>query len=73
MKIRISYPQIVIFTKDLELSEEEYEAVKNLSSDERAEFIWSNMREDEQNSCPNGKKGIKNGLHVNYAAIKRLS
>jgi len=48
-KVRIVFPQIVIDSKHVEVSEEQLtDLLENSDSEERGDFIWKHMTEHEQ-------------------------
>jgi len=72
MLVRISYPQIVIESKEVEMSEDELFELKEKSSSEQADFIYEKLDENEQNWC-NGKKFIQSALESDYCSIRKVS
>ncbi len=71
MKVKISFPQIVIESKEVEVSEEKYEELVNEDLKKQADFVWQNMTEQEQD-WSNGKKWIEDAMDVGYCKIARI-
>jgi hypothetical protein len=73
MKVKITFPQIVFESKEVELSDGEFDAVQDLCFHDQVDFIWNNMTEDEKDWCPMGKKGLKDALDLDYCRKPRIT
>ena len=71
MKLLISFPQIVIEHKEVEVTPEQAEELLQHSNiSERAGFIWSNMTDKEQQWTPNGIRSVESAIDLGYCSIK---
>lgn len=66
--IKIQFPQIVTETKEIEVSEIDYENIESMSIEEKAQFIWDNISEQEQ-QWTEGKKWIENAIECGYSGV----
>ena len=70
-KVKISFPQIVVEQREIEVTEEQYEDLTEYSSDdEKADFIWSQMTEQEQ-QWTQGKKWVESEIDVGYCGVAK--
>lgn len=68
-KVRIVYPQICFDYKDIEVEQNKYEDLIEHHTG-RAEFIWNNLTEQEQQST-HGFKWIETALENDYASVRQ--
>ena len=70
-KVKISFPQIVVEQREIEVTEEQFEDLTEHSSDdEKADFIWSKMTEQEQ-QWTQGKKWVESAIDVGYCGVAK--
>jgi DNA-binding transcriptional regulator GbsR (MarR family) len=70
-KVKISFPQIVVEQREIEVTEEQYEDLTEHSSDdEKTNFIWSQMT-DQEKQWTQGKKWVKNAIYVGYCGVAK--
>jgi len=70
-KIIISFPQIVFERKEIAVTERQFEELTEHSCEsEKAEFIWKNMTEQEQ-QWTNGKQQLKSAIDCGYCGISK--
>lgn len=62
------FPQIVVDKREVELTEDEIEDLKNMCLDEKADWIWSRMTEQEQN-WTQGKEWVKSAIDAGYCGF----
>ncbi len=67
-KVTIKFPQIVIESKEIEVSGYKLEEIMNFCEEERVDFIWENMTEQEQ-QWTNGKKWIAAAVDADYCGV----
>lgn len=68
-KVKISFPQIVVEHREVEVTEEQFEDLTEHSSDnEKVDFIWSQMTEQEQD-CTQGKKWVEGAVDCGYCGV----
>lgn len=70
MKIRLIYPVITFNSIDIDVPNNQWEEIQNMSGIERAEFIESHIDQTDFDWIPDGKKGIESALEMGYASIK---
>lgn len=70
MKIRILFPQIVIESKEIEVSEDQFENLFE-HRENVAEFVWANMDEQEQ-TWTQGKKWVSHAIEEGYAGVRKI-
>ena len=63
------FPQIVMEKREIELSIEEIEDLKNMCLDEKTDWIWSKMTEQEQ-TWTQGKEWVKSAIDVGYCGFR---
>jgi len=66
------FPQIVIKRREIELTENEIEDLKNMCLDEKTDWIWSKMTEQEQN-WTQGKEWVKSAIDAGYCGFRLYS
>lgn len=64
-----SFPQIVMEQRDIELTQDEIEDLKNMCLDEKTDWIWSKMTEQEQN-WTQGKEWVKSAIDAGYCGFR---
>lgn len=67
--VSFSFPQIVMEKRDIELTQDEIEDLKNMSLDEQTNWIWSKMSEQEQN-WTQGKEWVKSAIDAGYCGFR---
>lgn len=70
--LKITYPQIVFGTKDVEVSDEIAEMVLNGCCEEKADFIISQITDLDFNWIPESRKGLISCVDMGYSTIKEL-
>lgn len=70
MKITMCYPQMRWGWKDIEVSEEKFEEIQNMTDEQQAEFILDNLHGSEYDDTM-GKKNIVDALDAEYAYIRK--
>lgn len=70
MKLKISFPQIYIESKTIEVPDEQGEEILNSCNDETANFIFDNLTELEQN-CTYGVEMLRGAISSGYCAVKK--
>lgn len=63
------FPQIVMEKREIELPDEEIEDLKNMCLDEKTDWIWSKMTEQEQN-WTQGKEWVKSAIDAGYCGFR---
>ena len=63
------FPQIVMEQREIELTQDEIEALKNMCLDEQTDWIWSKMTEQEQN-WTQGKEWVKSAIDAGYCGFR---
>ncbi|TDB64387.1 hypothetical protein [Arundinibacter roseus] len=69
MLIELCYPQISFGIKALEVTEEKWEEIQNMTEAKKAEYINENLNESEQD-WSFGVRNIRDALNAEYAWIK---
>ena len=70
-KVTISFPQIVIERREVEVTEEQFEELTENSGDiEKTDFIWSQMTEQEQ-QWTQGKKWVESAVDCGYCGVAK--
>lgn len=70
MKVKFQFPTITFETKEVEISDAEWEQLQLSSDWQKAEFIWAKLDDDERDWVPDRMKGIQSALDVGYTTIK---
>ena len=68
--LKITYPQIVFETKEIEVSDELSEIAINGCCEEKADFIISQITDLDFNWIPEAKKGLISCIDMGYSTIK---
>ncbi|MGH1339277.1 MAG: hypothetical protein ACRBFS_24375 [Aureispira sp.] len=68
MKVTISFPQIVLESKEVEVSEKQGQDLLDMTEDQ-ATFIWKNMTEQERNWTA-GKKQLEDYVEYDICGIE---
>jgi len=63
------FPQIVMEKREVSLTEDEIDNLKNMSLDEQTDWIWDKMTEQEQ-SWTEGKKWVSSAIDVGYCGFR---
>ena len=67
--IKISFPQIIMEHKEVEVTEEQFEdLINHCSDDEKTGFIWSQMTEQEK-QWTQGKKWVESAIDAGYCGV----
>lgn len=70
-KVTISFPQIVVERREVEVTDEQFEDLTQHSCDsEKADFIWNNMTEQEQ-QWTQGKKWLEGAIDAGYCGLAK--
>jgi hypothetical protein len=68
--IKITFPQIVFESKEIEVSEEIAESLLYHNEDV-GKFVWDNMTEQEQ-GWTEGQKWVRSAIEEGYAGVRNL-
>lgn len=63
------FPQIVMEKREVLLTEDEIENLKDMSLDEQTDWIWDKMTEQEQ-SWTEGKKWVSSAIDAGYCGFR---
>jgi hypothetical protein len=72
MKIKISYPQIIIESKEIAVNSVGKRYCEEMSLQEKADFIWYNMSQMEKNNSQ-GYNWLKSAIEEGYCGIAFLA
>lgn len=71
-KLKITYPQIVFETKEIEVSDEVAENALNGCCEEKADFIISQITDLDFNWIPESRMGLISCVDMGYSTIKEV-
>lgn len=73
MKVRITFPQIVITATEVEMTEDEYIDLKEKCQEDQVDYVWNEvMTQDERDWIAN-KKLVYSAYDSDFCQIKKVS
>lgn len=70
-KVKISFPQIVVEQREVEVTDEQFEDLtQHYCDNEKTDFIWDQMTDQEQ-QWTQGKKWVESAIDMGYCGVAK--